>query len=79
MQQTAGDGVLDGQHANHCWVLLHLTEHLLEGAAADELDLFTLEVQMSRNVVKRPDQSLYCYSLHLFILNIPFKKEPRLT
>jgi len=45
--------------------LLDLLEHLFEGAAANQLNLFPLEVKVCRDVVERPYQSLYCNSLHI--------------
>ena len=67
MQQRTSDSILNGQHANGCRVLLHVTEYLLEGVATDELYLFILEIEVSSNVVERPYQSLYRYSFHLII------------
>ena len=67
VQQRARDGILDGQHADGGGVLTHLVEHLFEGSAAYQLYLFALEVKVCRDIVERPYQSLYCYSLHYSI------------
>jgi len=64
MQQRAGDGILDGEHADGGWVLLDGVKHLLEGRATNQLYLLILEEQMGGDVVKRTDESLYRYSLH---------------
>ena len=69
VQQTSRDGVLNGQHADGRRVLLHIGKDLLERRATDELYLLAVEVEVCRNVVERPYQSLYGYSLHLPIFN----------
>ena len=58
----------NGHHAYHRRVLLHVAEHLLKRRAADQLYLLTLEIQVCRNVVERPYQSLYRYSFHIFVV-----------
>ena len=67
VQQAAGDGVLDGANADDGRVALDIFEHLLEGGAANQLYLLTLEILMGGNVVKRPQLSLYGYSLHFLV------------
>jgi hypothetical protein len=67
MQQRAGNGVLDGKHSYHRRVLLHIHEDLLERRTADKLYLLTLKVQVRRNVVERPDETLYSNPFHLLI------------
>ena len=64
VKQTARYGILDGADANHRRVSLDILEHLLEGGAANQLNLFALKILMGSDVVKRPQLSLYCYSLH---------------
>ena len=68
MQQRARNGILDSQHTDGRWVFLDVFKHLLDSATADELYLLSLEVEVRRNVVERPDESLYGYSLHLIYL-----------
>jgi hypothetical protein len=68
VQQTSGNGILYGQHTDGGRVLLDALKDLFEGGAADELHLLALEIEVRRNVVKRPRLSLNGYSLHLFIL-----------
>ena len=76
MQQRAGNGILNGGQSYHRRVLAHAVEHLLEGGATDELYLLTLEIEVCRNVVERPYQSLYRYSLHrtLSFISLSLKK-----
>ena len=71
MEQRPGYGILDGNHAYHRGVLTHVVEHLFESAAADELYLLPLEVQVCCNVVEWPYQSLYRYSFHATYQKIP--------
>jgi hypothetical protein len=66
VEQTSGDGILDGEHADGRGVLLDAGKDFLESAATDELYLFSLEKQVCCNVVERPDESLNGYSLHIF-------------
>jgi hypothetical protein len=47
---------------------VHILEHLLEGGAADNLQLVIREAVMSRDVVETANLSLYCYSFHLILL-----------
>ena len=70
VQQRAGNGILYRRHADDRRVFLNVVEHLFECRAADKLYLLTLEIQVCRNVVERPYQSLYRYSLHLSVLLI---------
>ena len=64
MQQGACYRVFDGCHTNHGGVFFKVVEHLFECSTAHQLYLFSFEIQMCCDVVKRPYQSLYCYSLH---------------
>lgn len=64
VQQRTRNGVLDGCHAYHGGVLTHALEHLFEGVAANQLQLFALEILVGCDVVKRPCDALYRYSLH---------------
>jgi hypothetical protein len=68
VEQRTSNGVLNGEHTDGRRILLDVCKHLFKGTAADQLNLFSLEIQVRRNVVERPYQSLYSYSLHLFIL-----------
>ena len=70
VQQRTGNGVLDSKHCYGCGIALHILKHLLERLAADELYLLTVEILMSCNVVKRPQFSLYSYSLHLWLMSL---------
>ena len=64
VQQRASNRVLDGQHANGGGVLAHLRKNFFECATAYQLNLFSLEIEVGSNVVERPYQTLYRYSLH---------------
>ena len=64
VQQTSCYRILDGGHTYHRWVLTHTLIHLFKGVAANQLQLFSLEILMGGNVVERPYLSLYCNSLH---------------
>ena len=64
VQQATGNGILDGCHANDCRVALDVLKHLLKSGTADELQLVAFEILPGRNVVKRPQESLYCNSFH---------------
>ena len=72
MQQRTSNRILDGQHSDACRVFLHLCKHLFKGTAAYQLYLLTLKVEVGGNVVERPYQTLYRYSLHISILNFQF-------
>jgi hypothetical protein len=67
MQQRTRNRVLYGQHTDGSRILLDTLEHLFEGGTADELYLFSLEIQVRRNVVERPRQSLYGNPLHILL------------
>ena len=70
MQQTAGNGVLYGGHADDGGVVVNLGIHLFECSAADELHLLALEIQMGCHIVERTGLTLDGYSLHtVLILN----------
>jgi hypothetical protein len=75
MEQRTCYRILDGQHTDGCRVLLDLLKHLFEGTATDQLNLFALEIEVRRNIVERPYQSLYGYSLHNLLLHL-LKKIP---
>jgi hypothetical protein len=77
MQQRTGNRILDGCHADDCWVLANLAEHLFEGGTADKLYLLSLEIEVCGYVVERPCQSLYRNSFHLF--NAFFDKKTPLS
>ena len=51
MQQRTGNRILDGCHADDCWVLANLAEHLFEGGTADKLYLLSLEIEVCGYVV----------------------------
>jgi len=69
VEQAAGNGVLDGHHANGGGVALDVLKHLFEGGAADELHLLTVEILVGGHVVERTHKALYRYSLHLSLLH----------
>jgi hypothetical protein len=48
-----------------------MRKHFFERAAANQLYLLTLEIEVGGYVVERPYQTLYRYSLHLFTF-LPF-------
>ena len=81
MQQTTCNRIFDGKHANGCGILLDVLKDLFEGRAADELYLFSLEIQVCRDIVERPDQSLYGNSLHLnyYLFTFHLKTNPAFT
>ena len=72
VQQRTGYRILDSCHAYHRRVFMDALEHLLKRGAALQLYLFTLEVEVGRNVVERTRQSLYSYSFHLYLILILF-------
>ena len=78
MQQRAGYRVLNGEKANHGGVTSDILEYLFEGRAADDLQLFSFEILMCRYIMKRPDYSLYCYSLHSYLLFMQKSRSNRL-
>ena len=64
VEQASCYGIFDGADADHRRVSLDVLEHLLEGGAANQLNLFALKILMGSDVVERSQLSLYCYSLH---------------
>ena len=70
VEQAAGDGVLDGGHADDGGVAADFVVDLLEGGAADDLHLFSLEIQVGGDVVKRTDAPLDGDSPHIIIMCI---------
>jgi hypothetical protein len=59
VEQAASDGVFDGGHTDAGRVALDVLEHLFESGAADDLNLFTLEVLVCGDVVERPELQLF--------------------
>jgi hypothetical protein len=76
VQQTTRNRILDGEHADRRGILLDILKDLFEGRAANKLYLFPLEIQVCRNIVERPDQSLNGNSLHILTFSIFLKKTP---
>ena len=73
MKETAGNSILYGKHTYCRWVFLYLLEDLLESLAAYQLYLLAFVELMSRNVMERPDNTLYCYSFHISIFCLKSK------
>ena len=73
VQQRACDCILNGEHADGCRILLEVLKDLLEGCTADQLYLFTLEIQVCRDIVERPYLSLNGNSLHILLLPFFFR------
>jgi hypothetical protein len=72
VEQRTRYRVLDGEHADGGGVLLDVAKHLFEGGTTYQLYLFSLEIQVRRYIVERPDQSLYRYSLHILKKQLRF-------
>jgi hypothetical protein len=70
MEQRACDGILDGEHTDGCGILLDAVEDLFKGRTTYQLYLLPLEIQVCRDVVERPDQSLYGNSLHILLFHL---------
>jgi hypothetical protein len=72
MQQRTCYRIFYGEHSDGRRIFPDLVKHLFECGATDKLYLFFIEIQMCRNVVKRPYQSLYGDSFHnALLLKIP--------
>ena len=65
VKQASCYGVLYGHQAYDILLFPHALENLLEGVAADQLQVFALEVTVRGYVVEASLNTLYCYSSHL--------------
>ena len=79
VEQTAGNGVLNGQHSDGCRITAEVFKHLFEGRAANELHLLILEILVGGNIVERSYHALYRYSLHFSCLDGRLNQKSRLT
>ena len=64
VEQTACDGVLNGDESYYVGVLLHFLKHLFERVATNDFDRLVVEKLMGGDVVKTSNNSLYGYSSH---------------
>ena len=71
VEQAPRNSVLYSEHRYYCGVVLDTAEYILEGVAADKLQLFSGEVLMGSYVVETAKFSLYCYSFHTQTKNGP--------
>ena len=71
VQQTAGDGVLDGHQPEHLVVRLHGGEEVFKRVAADEVQLLPAEELVGGDVVERAAYALYGYFHSLLYLKNP--------
>ena len=71
VEQAPRNSVLYSEHRYYRGVVLDTAEYILEGVAADKLQLFSGEVLMSSYVVETAKFSLYCYSFHTQTKNGP--------
>ena len=66
VQQASGNGILYGHQCRSILILPQVAEHLLEGVAAHQFQLFALKVPVRCYIVEASLDALYCYSSYLY-------------